>query len=509
MDAHPGLLAQGIQQRFVNRMAGHQGGGHGHLQIMLGHKSLQHLQRLRVVHMGGKVRPVAQVAPTAHHGQIHTGFAAADAHRQHIDIAVVHRVHRLLVQHFGQSTQLVAQIGRLLKFQFVGMGQHAPLQVLHHLLGFAAQQALGAVDIARVLGQRGVAHARPRTAPNLVQQTRARAVVEHRVLAGAQAKHLLDQLHGLAHRPHTGVGAKIIVPFVHCTPVIHHARDLVRFGRATVGGLAVGVAGVGDLHIGVALVVAKQNVVARLEAFDEVVLQQQGLGLRAHHGGLHARDLAHHVANAGATVFALKVAVNAPFQMVGFAHIQHLIVSIEIAVHPRQRRQGRDLGHQFWWKCIRRFGAHAPHCAVGAQGINSHARFGPHPTSHACQHAAQRHGASPAPDAVGCVLPRHRQPRRPRCVLALGGSLGGARASGAAVGGSGPGFAMDGPPRASRGSCSDMAARDHLPLAHPAWPQHGIHGPTRKCRPGARLISARSGACVVSASPWGDRSIWL
>ena len=128
---------------------------------MLRHKGLQHLHRLRIVHMGRKVRSVAQVAATAHHGQVDAGFAALHAHGQDVHIAIVHGVHRLLVQHLGQRTQLVAQIGCLLKLQFVGMGQHAPLQVLHHLLGFAAQQALGAVDIARVLGQRGVAHARP------------------------------------------------------------------------------------------------------------------------------------------------------------------------------------------------------------------------------------------------------------------------------------------------------------------------------------------------------------
>jgi hypothetical protein len=45
-----------------------------------------------------------------------------------------------------------------------------------------------------------------------------------------------------------------------------------------------------DLQVGVALVVAEQDVVARVERLDEVVLEQQRLGLGAHHRGLHAHD---------------------------------------------------------------------------------------------------------------------------------------------------------------------------------------------------------------------------
>ena len=39
-----------------------------------------------------------------------------------------------------------------------------------------------------------------RAAFDLVKQARPRAVVEHRTLAGAQAKHLLQEVDALAHR---------------------------------------------------------------------------------------------------------------------------------------------------------------------------------------------------------------------------------------------------------------------------------------------------------------------
>jgi hypothetical protein len=40
----------------------------------------------------------------------------------------------------------------------------------------------------------------------------------------------------------------------------------------------------------------------RVQRLDEVVFQQQRLGLGAHHRGLHAHNLAHHVADARAAV---------------------------------------------------------------------------------------------------------------------------------------------------------------------------------------------------------------
>jgi hypothetical protein len=50
--------------------------------------------------------------------------------------------------------------------------------------------------------------------------------------------------------------------------------------------------GAGDLQVRVALVVAEQDVESRVQRLDEVVLEQQRLGLGAHHRGLQPRDAA-------------------------------------------------------------------------------------------------------------------------------------------------------------------------------------------------------------------------
>ena len=51
----------------------------------------------------------------------------------------------------------------------------------------------------------------------------------------------------------------------------------------------------GDLQVRIGLVVAKQDVVARLTGLDEIALEQQRLGFRAGDGGLERSDLPDHV----------------------------------------------------------------------------------------------------------------------------------------------------------------------------------------------------------------------
>lgn len=69
-----------------------------------------------------------------------------------------------------------------------------------------------------------------------------------------------------------------------------------------------------------------------LKAFASV-FQQQRFRLGAHHGCFQAHDLADHVACARVGVVLLEIARHPPFQVDGLAHIQHLVLGIEIPVH--------------------------------------------------------------------------------------------------------------------------------------------------------------------------------
>ena len=86
-------------------------------------------------------------------------------------------------------------------------------------------------------------------------------MLEHRVLAGAQAEHALQELDALAHRIGVRERTEVPVATVLRAAVEAEARVLVA----------------GDHEVGIRLVVAEQDVVARREALDEVVLEQQRL----------------------------------------------------------------------------------------------------------------------------------------------------------------------------------------------------------------------------------------
>ena len=132
--------------------------------------------------------------------------------------------------------------------------------------------------------------------------------------------------------------------FVHCTAVVGDAGELLKRRLAL---LAIPMRDTGDLEIGIAFVIPEQDVVLGVQRLDEVVFQQQRFGLRAHHRGLHAHDLADHMANARAAMVFLEIAGDAALEVDGLAYIKQDICSIEIAIDTGQWRQRSHLGQQF------------------------------------------------------------------------------------------------------------------------------------------------------------------
>ena len=235
------------------------------------------------------------------------------------------------MQHARERADAVAQLGRLLELERVGTRRHLRLERVDQLLLLALQEALGVGDVARVVVARDVVDARARAALDLVQQARPRAVREHRVLAGAQVEHLLDQLDRVLHRPGGRERAEVAMLLVDRAAVVGDAWEAMRL----------------DLEIRIALVVDEADVEARRERLDQVVLEEERLGLGAHHRRLHARDARHHVAGpdralaAGVTLG--EVAGDALLQVARLADVENAVVGVEEAIHAGQVRQRRDL----------------------------------------------------------------------------------------------------------------------------------------------------------------------
>ena len=329
----------------------------------------------RVLQVLRKVGPVTQVASATHHGQVDAGPPALHLHGQDIHLLVViaqaAAVHALLVQHTRQGGDLIADLRSLLELEHLGVGHHALLQAVEHLLRAAEQKGFRVGDVAGVGLDVHQAHARAGTAPDLVQQAGPGAVGEDRVFAGAQPESLLDELDGFLDRPGPRVGAEIAVPAIHGTPVVRHTRIALRRARFLVypssrlgAGSAAGRAG--DLQIGVALVVPKKDVEPRAQGLDEVVLQQQGFGLVTDDRGLQAVDPRHHDANTRAAVVLLEVAGNALAEIARLADVEHRTLDVKVAVHAGQAGQGGHLFEQALARCC--FGQCGRGVGQGGQG---------------------------------------------------------------------------------------------------------------------------------------------
>lgn len=183
-----------------------------------------------------------------------------DRYRKHVDVAgLPDLLHGLPLEHGGQRADLVSHRCRLLELQPPGVLFHLRLQAFEHLVLTALQEARRVADIARVIRLADGAHARPGAAVDLVQQARPRAIGKDGVLAGTQLEHALQDLHALPHSAGAGERPEILMLAVSGTAVIGHAREAMA----------------GQLDERIRLVVAKQDVVARRQRLDQVVLEQQ------------------------------------------------------------------------------------------------------------------------------------------------------------------------------------------------------------------------------------------
>ena len=173
-----------------------------------------------------EIRLVAEMAAAAHHREIHADLPAQRDDREDIDVVVAADFDRLLMQHGRQRAHLVAHRRGLLEFQLGGEAMHLLLEFLHHFALPAEQETRCIRHIARVILVADQADARRRAAPDLMQQARPRAVGEHRVLAGAQLEHALQDLDAFAHGPRARERPEVLVLLVDRAAVIRHARKL-------------------------------------------------------------------------------------------------------------------------------------------------------------------------------------------------------------------------------------------------------------------------------------------
>jgi hypothetical protein len=96
------------------------------------------------------------------------------------------------MQHLLQRADAIAQHRRLLETQRRGGVFHLPRELLDHLAVTPFQESLRQAHVLGVFGGRHPPDARRLATADLMQQAGPRTVREHRLLASAQAKSLLQ-----------------------------------------------------------------------------------------------------------------------------------------------------------------------------------------------------------------------------------------------------------------------------------------------------------------------------
>jgi hypothetical protein len=98
-----------------------------------------------------------------------------------------------------------------------------------------------------------------------------------------------------------------------------------------------------ELHVGVGLVVAQQDVEARLALLDEVVFERQRLVLVGHQDVFQIDGLAHQRAGLGVGLRGFQqIRPDARAQVLGLAHVDHLALGVLVEVHAGLRGQSAD-----------------------------------------------------------------------------------------------------------------------------------------------------------------------
>ena len=228
--------------------------------------------------------------------------------------------------HAQQRPDLVAQRGRLLEALAPGRFLHLPAEPLRHLLGAALQEE------PRVLARAAVALERAElldagrgAALDLVLQARPRAPAVQGLLAGADAEELLHEAGRLPAEARRDVGAAVGVA------VLGGATDDVEAGVLL---------GQGQLQVGVVLVVAEPQVVRRLVALDEVVLEGERLHLAVGDHEVEVGDLLDHAALVQlGRARRLEVRAHAVPQHPRLAHVEDGPVRALEQVDPRPARE--------------------------------------------------------------------------------------------------------------------------------------------------------------------------
>ena len=219
---------------------------------------------------------------------------------------------------------------RLLEVQPLGRIGHQSLVVADDFPAPARQDADDFLDVVGILLLRDLAHAgglatadvKVQAGPELLLQDGLGSDDE---VAGTQRVGLAEEVHEVPRVHDAAVRAEIAVPMgLVDAPGDEHPRELVP--RHADPGIGLGI--------------LQENVVARLVLLDEVVLQQQGVGLGIDHGILRIGDFRHQDARLRREPLGRHEILRHPLvQVLRLPHINHISLGVIIPINAGGMRE--------------------------------------------------------------------------------------------------------------------------------------------------------------------------
>ncbi len=327
LDAVAAALGQRLGERhaILGRVAHDQLGRHRPFEIVLRDERTEDHGFVRIGRQSREKIARAEADPVAEEKHGHARDAVADLARDHVHVGV-RALHIVMRLHTLDGRDLVADQRRALERELARRALHRADELLHDRIGAPVEEHRRVAHVVAVCIALDQADARRRAAPDLMLQARPRAVLEIAVLAVADLEELLDQVEALAHRTRARKRPEITPAAAARAAMECETRILARR----------------QVYVRIALVVAENDVVARLQRLDQLRFEQQRLGLGARDHRLDARDLRDHRGNARIHVDLEEVAPDALPEAAGLADVEQLVVRAEHAVDAGRIAQRAD-----------------------------------------------------------------------------------------------------------------------------------------------------------------------
>ena len=287
----------------------------------------------RLVDEVGQVFPEEVAAvddfASAHVEEVDGQHALLVVEAEDVGVLVVGGGDALLVVHLVDGDELVAQAGG--KLVLLGLRRHRSCGRSggFELAGLAVEKELHVADGLRVgLGRGEAFDAGAEAALDVVLQAGARVVAREVDLATGDEEAAVDEVDQAVREVAGKVGAEV------GAAVLAQAAGDEDFGIAV---------GERELDVGVGLVVAQQDVEARLALLDEVVFEREGFVLVGDGDVVHVDGLAHQRAGLGVGLRRFEeVGANARPQVLRLADVDHLALGVLVEIAAGERGEGAD-----------------------------------------------------------------------------------------------------------------------------------------------------------------------